>query len=268
MLQAEPSAQDLPWRKPSSRSSHARCRARKKPAPRHIRCPCMVYKLNYQLHNWNRRQECVIRSYIYVKTCIHCAPDSSVTNIHSCTWFYVPRIVTFFDLVHIALRQDICQSQQSCCWKWPRVKDVCSIAVALYWSYTAVNLSLYNYPHGALLLDQPTVPQLVKIFPCSMEVEGSSPRSQEPAICPYPETDEGSQCPPAYFLNIILILSFSLLLGLQVVSCLQVPPPKPCKHLSLSIDVLHAPAIILLNLIIRTIFGKEWSLNSLSCSLL
>jgi len=47
-----------------------------------------------------------------------------------------------------------------------------------------------------------------------MEVEGSSPLSQEPATAPYPEPDKASQRPPSYFLNIILILSSHLRLGL------------------------------------------------------
>jgi len=35
-----------------------------------------------------------------------------------------------------------------------------------------------------------------------MEPEGSLPHSQEPATCPYPETDQSSHALPSYFLKI------------------------------------------------------------------
>jgi hypothetical protein len=37
-----------------------------------------------------------------------------------------------------------------------------------------------------------------------MEPEGSLPHSQQPAICPYPEPDQSSPCPPppSHFLKI------------------------------------------------------------------
>jgi hypothetical protein len=31
-----------------------------------------------------------------------------------------------------------------------------------------------------------------------MEPEGSSPYSQQPATCPYPELDQSSPCPPPH----------------------------------------------------------------------
>jgi hypothetical protein len=36
-----------------------------------------------------------------------------------------------------------------------------------------------------------------EILPHLLEPEGSSPYSQEPATCPYPEADWSSTCPPS-----------------------------------------------------------------------
>ena len=65
-----------------------------------------------------------------------------------------------------------------------------------------------------------------------MEPEGSLPRWQVPATCPYPESDQSSPCPPPTSWLSILILSSHLRLGLLSDSFPQVSPPKPCKHLS------------------------------------
>ena len=43
-----------------------------------------------------------------------------------------------------------------------------------------------------------------------MEPEGSLPLSQEPAACPYPESDQSSTCPHITYLKSILILSSHL----------------------------------------------------------
>jgi hypothetical protein len=47
-----------------------------------------------------------------------------------------------------------------------------------------------------------------------MEPEGSSPYTQEPATCPYPEPDQFSLCPPPTSRRSILILSTYLRVGL------------------------------------------------------
>ena len=41
-----------------------------------------------------------------------------------------------------------------------------------------------------------------------MEPEGSLPRLQKPAACPYPEPDQSSPCPPSNFLKIHLNIIF------------------------------------------------------------
>jgi len=48
-----------------------------------------------------------------------------------------------------------------------------------------------------------------------MELEGSLPYSQQPAICPYPEPDKSSQCPLQTSWRPILILSSHLNMGLS-----------------------------------------------------
>jgi len=35
-----------------------------------------------------------------------------------------------------------------------------------------------------------------------MELEGSIPHSQGPTICPFPEPDQSSPCPPSHFLKV------------------------------------------------------------------
>jgi hypothetical protein len=49
-----------------------------------------------------------------------------------------------------------------------------------------------------------------KYSPHFMEPEGSLPRLQEPANCPYPEPDQSSPCPPSHFLNIYSYLNIIL----------------------------------------------------------
>ena len=85
-----------------------------------------------------------------------------------------------------------------------------------------------------------------------MEPKFSWPRSQVPATCPYPEPAQSSPYPhiplpedPSSYFPPIYAWVF------QVVSFLQVPPPKP--HLF----PIHAtcPAHLILDLITWTIFG-------------
>ena len=48
-----------------------------------------------------------------------------------------------------------------------------------------------------------------------MEPEGSLPRTQVRATCPYPELDQSSPCPTSHFLKIHLKIILPFMLGLQ-----------------------------------------------------
>jgi len=77
-----------------------------------------------------------------------------------------------------------------------------------------------------------------------MEPEGSLPPSQVPTTCSYPEAPQSSpyshtplpEDQSSYYTPIYTWVS-------QVVSFLQVSPPKPCISLSSQPYVLHAPPI-------------------------
>jgi hypothetical protein len=77
-----------------------------------------------------------------------------------------------------------------------------------------------------------------------MEPEGSLPRSQEPATCPYPEPAQSSSCTPIslpeypswYYPPIYAWVS-------QVVAFPRVSPPKSGMHLSPPPYMPHAPPI-------------------------
>ena len=97
-----------------------------------------------------------------------------------------------------------------------------------------------------------------------MEPEGSSPHSQVPATCPYPEPARSSPYPyipfpedPAQYPSIYALVS-------QVVSFPQVSPPKPCIHLSSPPYVLHAPSISFLRNIIT--LQNQRALQHTPCS--
>ena len=64
-----------------------------------------------------------------------------------------------------------------------------------------------------------------------MEAEGSLPHSQVPTTCSYPKPDQSYPCPHTHFWRSILILSSPYALVFQVVSFLQVSPPKPWVQL-------------------------------------
>ena len=91
-----------------------------------------------------------------------------------------------------------------------------------------------------------------------MEPEGSLPHSQLPATCSYPEPTWSipyshillPEDPPQYYLPIYAWVS-------QVASFPQVSPPKPWISLSYPPYPLHAPHLIILDFITRTILSEE-----------
>jgi len=81
-----------------------------------------------------------------------------------------------------------------------------------------------------------------------MEPEGSLPRSQELATCPRHKPVIQSMSPhPTTWIS-ILILSYLLRLGFQVVSSPQASPPKPCMHFCSPQHVLSAKTMIFLSI--------------------
>ena len=108
--------------------------------------------------------------------------------------------------------------------------------------------------------------QLVKKFPAFLEPEVSSPYSQVPATCPYPEPNPSSPHNPAHFLKIHLNIippsasgpPGGLFPSGLPTRTLRTPLPSPIRA--------TCPAhLILLDFTTRTIFGKEY--RSLSYSL-
>ena len=93
-----------------------------------------------------------------------------------------------------------------------------------------------------------------------MEPEGPLPHPQVPATCLYPQTDQSNPCLPSNFLKIHFNNIFPLTLGL---------PNGVCSSSLLSPICATYPAhLIILDLIIRIIFGEEYrSFNSSLCSL-
>ena len=81
-----------------------------------------------------------------------------------------------------------------------------------------------------------------------MEPEGSFPHSQEPATYPFPEPDESTLCPYSTSWRCILILPPIYAYVFQVVCSCRGSTPKPCKYLSCSPYMLHAPPISFFNI--------------------
>jgi len=98
-------------------------------------------------------------------------------------------------------------------------------------------------------------------IPCIMELEVSLPHSQQPATCPYPAPDKSTPCPPPQPTSwrSIFILSSHLLLGLQS-GLFSSGFPTETLYATLFPPIrTTCPAhLILLDLITRIIFGKEY----------
>ena len=97
-------------------------------------------------------------------------------------------------------------------------------------------------PRSRVLLEKLTGSQLVKKFPAFLEPEGSSPYSQVPATCPYPEPHQSIPFSPPDFLKIHLnIIPPPTSRSSKWSLFPQVSPPKRCIHLSSPPYVLPPP---------------------------
>ena len=100
-----------------------------------------------------------------------------------------------------------------------------------------------------------------------MEHEGSLPRLQESATCPYPEPDESNPSSPSHFLRAILILFFDLRLGFQVFSFPQVSSSKTYTQVESSNTCYMPRPSRYSRFDHRITFGEEYRpLSSLLCS--
>ena len=103
-----------------------------------------------------------------------------------------------------------------------------------------------------------------------MEPEGSLPHSQVPAICPYPEPDQSSPCPPSHFLKIHFYIIFP---STPWSSKRFLPSGLPTKTLYASLLyplLATCPASPIISYFVpRIIFDEEFrSLSFSLCSLL
>ena len=87
-------------------------------------------------------------------------------------------------------------------------------------------------------------PKLLNKFPTFYEPEGSSPHSQEPHTCPYPEPDQSCPCFPNPLIeNTFYCYPLIYAWVFQLVSFPEVYPPKHCTHLSCLPCGLHTPPV-------------------------
>ena len=99
-----------------------------------------------------------------------------------------------------------------------------------------------------------------------MEPEGSLPHSQEPASCPYSESDQSSSCTPSHFLKIHINIILPSTPGPSKLSLsLRFPCQNPACSSTLPIPATCPAHFFLLDLINWKIFGEEY--RSLSSSL-
>ena len=100
-----------------------------------------------------------------------------------------------------------------------------------------------------------------------MEPKGSLPHQHEPAICPFPQSDQFSPCLPIALREdpSILLLSSHHFLGLPSGLFRLVYPSKPLMHLSGlpygPHDLPPHPKLILLDLITRIIYDEDHRRN-------
>ena len=105
--------------------------------------------------------------------------------------------------------------------------------------------------------------------PHFIELEGSLPRSQVRATCPYPESDGSSQFLSSHFLKIRLNIILPCTPGSSKFSLSVWFPTKTLYTPLLPIHATHPANFILLDLITRIIFGEQYrSLRSSLCSFL
>ena len=124
----------------------------------------------------------------------------------------------------------------------------------LIYSHTYLRAPLRRF-----LLEKLTGSQLDKKFPAVYGTQSSLLHSQIPATCPYLEPDQSSPCPPVplpedpsyYYLPIYAWV-------FQVVSFVQVSPPKPCIHLSSPATRATQPAHLIILDFMTRIFGDEY----------
>jgi hypothetical protein len=104
-------------------------------------------------------------------------------------------------------------------------------------------------PWSRVLLEKLNGFQPLKKFSAFWNPEGSSPHSQVPVNCPYPEPAPPSPYPHIHFLKIYLNITLPSKSGSPKWPPSFISPPKPCICLSSPPYVLHAPIIPLFSIL-------------------